>query len=188
MLENLISSRLKKKLLAIFYNFPKRGFSAVELRLMTGGNITAINQAIKEFIRSEAVSSATRRQRRYFRLNPHFRLYDELQDLVSGSDEDSPEDVVSRRLRQIPNLKLAVLSGVFTLQPHLPVDLLLVGEGLDRQKLVRALSDIERLTGQEVNYAVMEPSEYDYRRMLSDRLIRDVLDNPNLVVFNSLKK
>lgn len=188
MLENLISSRLKKKLLAIFFNFPKRSFSVFELRVMTGASIAQISQALKDFVRGDLVSVGSRKQRRFFRINPHFRLYDELRDLAAPSDGGAPEDEVSRKIRQIPNLKLAVLSGVFTLQPHLPVDLLLVGEDVNRLRLARALADIERLCGQEINYAVMDPQEYNYRRMLSDRFIRDVFDNPNLVVFNTFKK
>lgn len=186
MLENLLNTKLKKKLLQIFFALPQRGFSAAELKEMSGGRKGQILEALREFLKTQVVDVGTKKQKRFFRINPHFRLYGELEDLMNENG-GKVEDLAAKKLKQIPNLKLAILSGVFTLEPQLPVDLLLVGDGISRLKLPRILTEIEKLVGQELNYAVMDPGEYEYRRMMNDRLIRDILDYPHAVVFNSLK-
>src|SRR3989344_1260000 len=186
MLEKLLSTKLKKKLLGIFFAFPKRSFAIPELRELAHASERMINQALKEFIRDQVITTATRNRRRYFRINPRFALYHELADMAS--DKNLSEDEVSRRLRRVPNLKLIVLSGIFTGEPQLPVDLLLVGNDISRTKVEQALADLEKLVDEEINFTTMNVEEYEYRKMMSDRFIRDVLDNPHLIVIDSLKK
>ncbi len=186
MLENLLNTKLKERLLGIFFAFPKRSFSTSELRIVTGAKNPLLVQALREFTRAQVLNMASRRHTRFFRINPYFRLYDELEDLVAESEEKA-EDQVSKILKRIPNLKLAILSGIFTLEPQLPVDLLVVGEGINHLRLQKTLAEIEKLTGQEINYSVMNTEEYEYRQLMNDRFIRDILDYPHLVVFNTLK-
>lgn len=186
MLDTLINSKLKRRLLNTLLNFPVRSFSMAELRAATGGGRN-IGQSLKELMRGDAVRLSTKKRKQYFQINPYFPLYDELKDLVE-EEKSVGRDEVSQLLRRLDQAKLAILSGVFTAQPHLPVDLLLVGDKMKRPKVARVVDEIERLAEQEINYVIMGSQEYDYRRMMSDRLIRDVLDNPHQIVFNSFKK
>ena len=185
MLENLLATKLKKKLLSIFFAFPKRSFSLLELRNLTEVGERMISLALKELLRADVVSFVTKMRRRYYRINPRFHLYHELEDLAV--DRNLREDEVSRCLKKLPNLKLAVLSGIFTFQPELSTDILLVGEDLRWTRLVAVLAEIEKLTGEEINYTTMDLAEYEYRRMLNDRFIRDIFDHSHLVVINNLK-
>lgn len=186
MLENLLNNKLKRGLLGILFACPTRSFSIPELKNITRGNIKHINQALREFVRADIVEAASQKQKRYFRINPYFRLYEELEGLISDQEIEF-EDEVCRKLKQIPDVKLVMLSGIFTLQPQLPVDLLVIGEEVNRAKLQRILADIEKLVGQEINYTIMSRLEYEYRQMMNDRFVRDIIDYPHLVVFNNLK-
>lgn len=188
MLENLLNTKLKRKLLNIFFAFPRRGFYVNELRAMTMTKISSrsISRALRELARSDAINVASKRHKRYFRINHHFHLFDELKDLAHESKQDF-EDEVGKKLKTLDNLKLVILCGIFTMQTHLPVDLLVVGERVNRIKLQKILAGIKKLVGQEINYAIMGKQEYDYRRSMSDRLIRDVLDHPHIIVLNNLR-
>lgn len=186
MLENLLNSKLKRKLLNIFFYFPQRGFYLNELRVMTKGSGSGLHQALRELARTDAILVAAKRNKRYFRINPHFHMSDELKDLVWENKQDF-EDEIGKRLKGLDNLKLIALCGIFTMQTHLNVDLLLVGERINRIKLGKVLAEIKKLVGQEINYAVMNRREYEYRKSMSDRLIRDVLDHPHIVVLNNLR-
>lgn len=187
MLENLHNSKLKKRLLNIFFRFPKRSFSIFELRELARGSSPLVSGALREFQKAEVVVAAARGNRRFFRVNPHFRFYDELEDAISDPEMEL-DDNVKNLIREVPELKLAIMSGIFALQPQLSLDLLLVGENVDRQKLAKVLGDIEKLIGQEVNYTLMDPEEYQYRLMMNDRFVRDVLDYPHMVAVNTLRQ
>jgi hypothetical protein len=187
MLENLLNTKLKKRILAILFRFPQRSFSRNELKELSAGATQPVALALREFARGEVVNMAQRGARKYYRVNPRFPLYGELQDLIA-EEGFAVEDQVAKRLKLVPNLRLLVLSGIFTLQPHLPVDVVVVGDYINRLRLQRELAEVERLIGQEVNFAVLGAEEYQYRRMMNDRFIRDVFDYPHVIVLNTFKK
>lgn len=186
MLENLLNTKPKKKLLSVFFAFPKRSFTVQELHETAAASVRVVNETVRELVRSGAVNVAQKNRHRLFRVNPRFPLYQEITDLLQD-EMGSRDDSVSRLLRKLPNAKLMILSGIFTLQPNLPVDLLIVGDNIGRLRLATILSQIEKLTGMEVAYAVMPESEYEYRRLMNDRFVRDILDYPHLVVINNLQ-
>ena len=186
MLENLLNSKLKKKLLGFFFTFPQRSFSIFELRQLTNSKNPLISKALREFVGAQVISVTSRGQKKYYRINPRFRLYDELLDLL-GEDDLDVEDEVVKILKRLPNVKLAILSGIFSFEPHLPVDLLLVGDEINRLRFTDILTQIEKFIGQEVNYSIIPIAEYEYRQMMNDRFIRDILDYPHVIAINTLK-
>lgn len=187
MLENLLNTKLKKKLLGIFFTLPKRSFSIFELKQISGSGAPLIQKALREFVSAQVVITASRVQKKYYKVNPRFKLYDELFDLIKGSGYDDVEDQVVKLLRKVPNVKQAVMSGIFSLQPQVMVDVLLIGEEINRLRVSQILSEIEKWVGQEVSFSVLSEEEYDYRKMMNDRFVRDILDHPHLIAVNHLK-
>src|SRR3989344_3458707 len=186
MLENILNTKLKKRLLGIFFAFPERSFSLLEIQAMLGTKNGITNRILKDFSAAQLVNSASKKKKRYFKINPHFRLYQEIEDLVSDQEEGLEDHVVSY-LKRIPNVRMAVLTGIFTLQPHLEVDLLLVGKGISRLRVQNTLNVIGKLIGEDVNYAIMDMEEFEHRQLMNDRFIRDILDNPHLEINNTNK-
>lgn len=186
MLENLLNTKPKKKVLSVFFAHPKRSFSIQELHSTAGVSTRAASEAVRELLRADVIGFALKNRQRLFRANSRFALYQELGDLLAG-DAKRDYDLVSKILKKIPNAKLVILSGVFTMQPNLPVDLLVVGDSVSRIRLQTMLKEVEKITGMEIVYAVMPVSEYEYRRLMSDRFVRDILDYPHLPIINHLK-
>ncbi len=186
MLETLLHTKPKRKLLSLFFAFPKRSFTLQELQKTIEVSATVASETIRELARAEVVNIALKNRQRLFRVNPRFPLYQELSDLLQDEIRER-EDIVSRFFRKLNNAKLVVLSGIFTFQPSLPVDLLVVGEDIGRGRFGTILSEIEDLMGLEITYAIMSEDEYEYRRLMNDRFIRDILDYPHMVALNHLK-
>ncbi|MDP3741382.1 MAG: hypothetical protein Q8R08_03605 [bacterium] len=187
MLENLLNTKLKKKLLGIFFTLPDRSFSIFELRQITGTSNQLIQKSLREFAGLQVIAASSRSQKRYFKVNPRFKLYDELLDLIKGSGYDNVEDGVVKLVKKLSNVKLAILSGIFTSQPQVSVDLLLIGEEINRLRVAQILIEIEKIVGEDVNFSVLTREEYEYRKLMNDRFVRDILDHPHLIVTNLLK-
>jgi len=186
MLENLLNTKAKKKILSIFLAFPKRSFSVQELHATADVSARIANESARDLVRAEVLNVAAKNRHKFFRVNPRFPLYHELTDIIGG-ELALKDDLVSKILKKIPNAKLIALSGVFTLHPSSPVDILIVGDNIGRIRLGTILKELEKITGMEIIYAVMPSSEYEYRRMMNDRFVRDILDYPHLLVVNNLK-
>ena len=93
------------------------------------------------------------------------------------------QDQLVATLKRIRGLRTAVLSGLFTAQPQLECDVLLVGK-ISQNSLEKFSRGAEKLMGQEINYAVMDPQEYEYRRNTFDRFTKDIFENEHLVLID----
>jgi hypothetical protein len=97
----------------------------------------------------------------------------------------SDKEVVST-LSRTGTLKLVIVSGLFIHNPESRVDLLVVGDHIKKGKLVTAMAKIEAELGREIRYAAFETADWNYRRGLYDKLIRDILDFPHRKILNKL--
>jgi hypothetical protein len=104
-------------------------------------------------------------------------------------DTQAPIDEgVVTQLRRTGRLRLLVVSGGFVDSDNEQgrIDLLLVGEAMNEEKIQEVLRGIEAQRGREMQYAIFSPKEFKYRLDVQDRLIRDVLDYPHRVLFDKL--
>ena len=81
-------------------------------------------------------------------------------------------------------LAAVVLSGSFVGDPTRPADLLIAADGLNESRLERAIKTLEPEFGREIRYAAFSTPEFRYRLTVQDRLIRDTLDYPHLVLLD----
>ena len=92
-----------------------------------------------------------------------------------------------RNAQPCGKLGTLVLSGSFTGDATRPVDILLAGEDLSENRLELALKSLELAFGRELRYAAFTTPELRYRLTIQDRLVRDTLDFPHLVLLDRAK-
>lgn len=188
LIKELLDSKLKRRLLGGFFAFPYRSFHQNELRQSLSVPTSALARALKELRGAGLIHFFTKQRQRYYYLNRHFQWYEEIATLLSEDREERTEDLCGKRLRRLKGTKLILLTGVFAASPQLETDVLIVGEGVSLKAIAAAVSDLSRLAGGEINYTVMAPAEFEHRRLMSDRFVRDILDNPHVEIINKLKK
>jgi hypothetical protein len=92
-----------------------------------------------------------------------------------------------KRMRRAGRIKLVVLSGIFLRETDgNRVDVLVVGDKLNRTSLETALRGLESEVGKELSYAIMDSDEFNYRIGMYDKFIRDILDYPHEKLVNTL--
>ena len=87
-------------------------------------------------------------------------------------------------LKSSGRLSTVVLSGNFMGDSSRPVDLVLAVDGVNESKLDAAIKRLEPEIGREIRYAVFSTPEFEYRLNIKDRLIRDTLDFPHMVLLD----
>lgn len=90
-------------------------------------------------------------------------------------------------LKRSGRISAVVLSGAFMGDPTRPADLLLAADGINESKLEAAIKGFESSLGREIRYATFTTPEFRYRLTIEDRLIRDTLDYPHLVLFDKTR-
>ena len=82
-------------------------------------------------------------------------------------------------------IKLLIAAGIFIKNKESRVDLLVVGDRIKKTKLEEIVRKLEAEIGTELSYAVFDTKEFTYRLNMYDKLIRDILDYPNEVIYQA---
>ena len=105
--------------------------------------------------------------------------------LMSGNPLNRREELVNR-FKNCGRLKLLVVSGIFVQESDSRVDILVVGDGLEKRALESALRGLEAEMGKELTYAFLETPEFTYRMGIYDKFIRDIFDYPHEKVMDKI--
>ncbi len=84
-------------------------------------------------------------------------------------------------------LATVILSGSFVGDPTRPADLIIAADALNEGRLERAIRTLEPEFGREIRYAAFSTPEFRYRLTVQDRLLRDTLDYPHLVLLDKTR-
>lgn len=95
------------------------------------------------------------------------------------------KDDVAARFKGTGSYKLIIVAGVF-IDEASRVDMLLVGDKLNRAAIERELRKLEAEIGKELSYSIMDSAEFEYRFGIYDKFVRDIIDYPHLVVLNKI--
>ena len=87
-------------------------------------------------------------------------------------------------LKGAGKLSTVVLSGSFMGDESRPADMLLAADRINQRRLATAVKDLEPVFGTEIRYAAFSTPEFRYRITVSDKLIRDTLDFPHVVLMD----
>jgi len=160
----------------------------IKIRAIETG-IVKISKEIKQKIgrgkkAKVKITMKSKKARVYF-ANKHFTLFTELQNLVTKSSVASKKEITNK-IRTLGNVKLALVSGVFTNNENARTDLLIVGDRIKPGKINSFLSKIESDIGKSIHYTLMDTSEFKYRMDMYDRFLRDILEFPHEKLINKV--
>lgn len=199
MLDRLIGSKTRVRLLRLFLANPKRPFFVRELTRKIGAQINAIRNELKTLevlgivetseapaagaVAAEMVAAA---QRKYYRLNTESLLYPELRALFLKARMVTEKDFV-KKIAEAGAIQYLALLGSFVGAEGAPTDMVVVGK-VNRDKLAGLIRNFEKEIGREVNYTVMTPQEYKYRRDVTDRFLYQIFDGKKIVVIDAMNE
>ena len=197
-LNKLFGSQPVVKLLKVLFRNPDFAFSEEEIEGHTKLKKRIIEKNIKNFlsigmlerkIRIDVVQDRYGKRKtqkvKVYSANPTFELYHELRGLMMKLASSSNKKLVTD-IQKLGRVKLAVASGFFINNPLSRIDLLIVGDNLDRKKLSGFLSRLELETGKTISYSVMNSDEFQYRMNMFDRFLRDILEFPHQKIINKV--
>lgn len=199
MLEQLFGSKTRVRLLRLFLNNHKGAYFVRELTRKIGSQINAVRNELNNLVsmgviavveeeRAAGAPAGRKKrhvsQKKFYRLNTEALLYPELKALFTKSRVLLEKDFV-KKLAGLGSLAYLALTGVFVGPDPAPTDVFIVGR-VNRDKLVSLIKDFEQEVGHEVNYTVMTPQEYKYRRDVTDRFLYSILESKKIVVLDNL--
>lgn len=119
-----------------------------------------------------------------WQLNPTFPYIDSIRDLLVDPSLLLREDL-HLRFKQVGKIKLMVVSGIFIGSEKSRVDILIVGDKLKKNIIQQIIKGLESEIGKELDYVVLDSTEFKYRMDMYDKLVCDILDLPHERVIDS---
>ena len=115
----------------------------------------------------------------YFNIS--FKYAEAFDELLVRSNTLNQEKIIEN-FQKVGKIKLLIVSGVFIKNHNSRVDLLIVGNKINKRKIEIGIRRLESEIGIELTYAIFDTKEFIYRLNMYDKLIRDILDYPHEVV------
>jgi len=184
MLEQLFGSRTRVKLLRLFLVHSDREWYVRQLTRTISQQINSVRRELNHLERLGLVSAQLRQQKKYYHVNTHFSLYQELKALMIKS-RLTQEKTFIHQIAALGRIQYLTLMGYFVDDNQSMIDLFIIGT-VAKKPLESLLEEFRRQFGKELRYTLMSPSEYSYRRDVTDKFLYTILNSPQVVVIDRL--
>lgn len=182
MLQDLITSRTRIKVLSTFLSDPASMHHVREMVRLTDEEINAVRRELMLLEKKGIAKREPRANRVYYYLDKNYPFYFDLVKLYSKI-EGLGADIIKNRVR-LGKIKYAMLSGKFA--RHIQderesVDLLVVGTVVIPELSVFVKAEEER-RGREINYTVMSEEEFNFRKKRRDPFISSIIHGSRVML------
>lgn len=182
MLQDLVISKCRVKLLQAFLGQPNEIFYIRQLVRRIGEEINAVRRELDHLETAGIVKKENRGNRIYYWVDRNYPLYGDLLALISKTV--GLGETIIKNKNKIGRIKIAMLSGRFA--RGLPtkegtVDLLIVGDILIPE-LGKIIRNEETKVGKEINYTVMNKEEFEFRKKRRDPFLLGILTDSRIML------
>lgn len=178
MLDKLITSKVRRKLLTEFLMNPSRAFYCRQLSRLTRQSVPTVHKELRALESAGLLRAKRRANRRYYQVNNKVPGYRDLQRLILNTE--AVGDRFRARLKRLGNIQQAFIYGSFAAgkpTSRSDLDLMIVGDP-DPDELALLAQDLELSLGRDLNYMVVEPKELEARRGARAAFLADVQNGP----------
>lgn len=182
MLHDLIISRVRVKILHLFFSTPTTIYHVREIVRRTDEEINAVRRELAHLEKAGIMTKEPRANRLFYALRKDYPLYYDLMELIVKT-HGMGGDIIKNRSK-LGKIKFAMISGKFA--RCLPrsandVDLLLVGKVVlpEVNQIVRA-EELRR--EREINYTVMSEEEFEFRKRRRDPFAIEIMKGSRVMI------
>jgi DNA-binding transcriptional ArsR family regulator len=158
MLSSLITSQTRIKLLKKFFLNSSTRAHLRGLEAEFGESSNAIRIELNRFEEAGLLNSLREGNKKIFQANSKHPLYKDIHSIILK--ETGIDRVIEKVIHRLGDLICVYLTGDFAQGKDSPViELILVGNGIDREYLARKVAKAEEMVSRKVSYVVLDPTE-----------------------------
>lgn len=184
-LENLFGSRAKTRLLRFFLLNPGKEFQFDDIVKRNMITRSIARKELHSLCKIKVILQRSKKGIKTYVMNVNFSFYPELRNLFVKSNI-YPQCKSLGKVKNIGEVKLALISGTFLNYPKSKVDMVLVADNVSRVKLRNLMNGLEVEIGKEISYVLMGSDELKYRINMMDRFLMSFLEGPHDEIVNKV--
>lgn len=182
MLQHIIPSKARRKILELFFHHPTESFYLRRIVRDLQEEVNAVKRELDILEGEKLLTKEKRLNKVFYSLNKNYQLYDEFLRIFTKT---SPLALsIYKILSKLGKMKFIALSTKFAKQLPIKEDeiyLLLVGVVVVPE-IAEIISEEEKNFGREINYTVMAEEEFIFRKKNNDPFIWRFLKQPKIML------
>lgn len=187
-LRDLFISKVRVKLLQIFFDNPNELYYVRQLVRKAGEEINAVRRELERLEKTGFLKKEPRGNRLYYWLNKNSLYFDDLASMMAKNVGLGKEILKNRN--KLGKISYVLLSGKFVKRISRredEVDVLIVGDVVmpELTALVRAE---ETRRDQEINYTAMTNQEFGFRKQRRDPFLLSILSSSKIIIIGDEEK
>ncbi|OGI60860.1 hypothetical protein A2641_01805 [Candidatus Nomurabacteria bacterium RIFCSPHIGHO2_01_FULL_37_25] len=182
-LERILGNGARVKIMRLFLLNRSKGFDSKNIAKRSRVSLDVVRRELKLLASVDFIKKRSKASLDWY-FNSFFKYAGEFEDLLVLSDTLNKQKLLNN-FKNVGQIKLLVISGVFIKNNHSRVDLLIVGDKIKRGKIEESIRKFEAEIGTELVYAVFSAKEFVYRLNMYDKFIRDILDYPHEILLQA---
>ena len=177
--EKLFGSKTRAKLLQLFFENPNKSFYVREMTRIIDEQINSVRRELLNLESIGVIKNETFDNKVYYSANSKHPFTRPLVEIFSKKintvqDKDIKVTTWEDYCRPVKNyLKGLIVTNRLPGQDG--IDLLIIGNDKTR-KLTRWAEVVEKKQGKPINYVIMSPDDFTYRKNVKDRFIVEILE------------
>lgn len=187
MLEQLLGSRLRARVIGWLFTHTDERFYVRQLTKLLGEDSTNVSRELARLESLGILLSTRSGQQKYYRANPNSSLFDELKSVAAKTT--GAVDVIRRALEDHrETVQAAFVFGSFARQQQTAdsdIDVMIIGD-VNEVALQASISRTESELRRTINYSLLSRSEYQEQLAREEGFLFTVLKGPKLMVMGAL--
>lgn len=191
MVDALFGSKTRVKLLHLFFNNPGKAFYVREITRKIDEQINSVRRELANMLSVGVIKSDSANNKLYYEVDQKYDHYKPLRQIFADNPAEEEEIVKpldpradQARLRQLGDLRVAILSGSLVDHSTSKIDVLLVGK-LNKTQVKRYIKELEADEGYELNYSVIPYDDFYYRLSIKDKFITEILGGKHILLLDT---
>lgn len=182
-LEDIIISRVRVKILTLFFSHPGMIFHVRDIVRKVDEEINAVRRELAHMEKAGMVSKEQRANRLFYLFRKDYPLYFELMEIVAKTS-GMGADIIKAKAK-LGKLKFVMVSGRFlrgmAKKSQTDVDLLVVGTVVlpELSQIIKA-EEVRR--EREINYTVMTDEEFTFRKSRRDPFVLSIISGSRVMM------
>jgi len=184
-LQDFMISRVRVKLMELFFLHPEELYYVREITRLVKEEINAVRRELDKMLEYGLLKSEERGNRLYYNLNRKYVFYSELQRMIAKTTGIGLK--IRKLKRKLGSVEFVMFSGRFVegLNPRKDdVEVLIVGD-IVIPELQAVMKEEEVRLGREINYSVLKKEEFEFRKTRRDPFVMEILYGTRVMVIGS---
>jgi len=185
MLEHIIPSKARRKILELFFHHPLENYYLRRVVRETDEEVNAVKRELDILNEEKVLNKERRLNKVFYSLNKSYYFYDEFLRVFTKTD--SLAVAIKKQLPKIGKVKFIVVSAKYSKKQIIKegeIYLLIVGTVVIPE-LTAIITNEEKIFGREINYTAMTEEEFVFRKKNNDPFIWRFLKQPKIMLVGS---